>query len=131
MHTRNFSCQGYATQNASHSMKKNAQAFIDDLLNGTIEPQLKNLLLSGQQGQAAPLLDEHYEFTANDLQAALIDAKPRLETALGCPLSDEQLIAISGGKLSKEETIFAGVVGTASAGTLAIGIGTAIAIIVK
>ena len=80
-------------------MKKNADQFVDDLLSGQM-PALPPGSPEETWAEVVKLIDGDYDFSEADLQAALTSSKGRLESVVGVTLTDEQLVALSGGKSS-------------------------------
>lgn len=80
-------------------MKKDADQFVDDLLSGQM-PSLPPGSPEETWAEVVKRIDGEYAFSEADLQAALTRSKERLESVVGVTLSDEQLVALSGGKSS-------------------------------
>jgi hypothetical protein len=123
-------------------MKKNADQFVDDLLSGQMPP-LPPGSPEESWAEVVKLIDGDYAFSEADLQAALTKSKERLESVVGVTLSDEQLVALSGGKSSAAQIgrdigiafgslAAAGVVGGVAGGAaLYIVVSAALAVAVK
>ena len=100
-------------------MKKSASQFLDDLLAG----DLFGLPSEASQQEVLEAFTQHfnenYDFTQEEFEQVVRQSKDRLEAAVGVPLTDEQLVALSGGK-SEGAKIGIGV-GSAVGGSVALG----------
>ena len=77
--------------------KKTADQLIQDLLDGNLDlshasPQEERLAQLSQQ------LDQSYDLSAETIQASLVKYKSQIHDAIGVELTDDQLVALSGGK---------------------------------
>lgn len=105
--------------------KKNASDFVADFIAGSFTD-----LSVGDSAEMfiafQDRIESDYDFTADELRVALNSSREQLETALGVPLTDDQLNALAGGKSqsSKDAGLYAGG-GIAGA----VGGGVAIAVI--
>jgi hypothetical protein len=101
--------------------KKNAEQLVQDIINGQLTG-LEDTSHSESTWQAASeAIQANYEFTEDQFKSALIASRSQIESAVGTPLTDEQLAAVAGGKgWTQTDTIAAGSVGGA------VGVGTAV-----
>ena len=116
-------------------MKKNADQFIDDLINGSLQQ------LSGSPEETyaklAEVIHADYSFNEQEIQEALLRSRDKIEAVIGVSLTDEQLVAITGGKSDGQKVgLGAGLggavaVGGAAAAGAAVGTYVLIAILVK
>lgn len=111
-------------------MKKSASQFVDDLIAGSLPAIPADATQAESIQSLATQLDAEYSFTQAELEQAMQQSKGRLEAAIGVALTDEQLIALSGGKSesAKIGSYVGGAIGGAGAAG-AIGGGIAGAII--
>ncbi len=102
--------------------KKNAEQLVQDIINGQLAG-LEDASHSETSWQAASeAIQAHYEFSEEQLKAALISARTQIESAVGTPLTEEQLAAVAGGKgLSSTGKTALEAVGGAVGGGAAIG----------
>ena len=79
------------------TVKRNATDYINDILSANLPFDFKGVDL-----QSAPklleIISEYYDFTEEEFRLELRRSKGRIEEAIGVPLTDEQLEALSGGK---------------------------------
>lgn len=113
---RRYAC---SRQPLSLDVMKSAAQFVDDLLNGSVDGLSSTDPSQLTWEKAADSIGHHYAFSDEELSAALVQSRSRLEEQLGMPLTDEQLETLTGGKkkLSKGEkagAIVGGVVGGAA-----------------
>jgi hypothetical protein len=81
---------------------------------------------------ATEAIQANYEFTEQEFNDALSQARPQIESAIGTTLTDEQLAAVAGGKgLTTLEKVGIGVgAGSVGAGAVAGGVVGAVAFFV-
>jgi hypothetical protein len=80
-------------------MKKNADQFVEDLLSGQM-PEIPAGSPEESWAEVIKRIDADYDFSKEDLEAALTRSKGRLESVVGVPLTEDQLAALAGGKTS-------------------------------
>lgn len=78
--------------------KKTAEQLVQDIISGQLNG-LEDASHSESSWQAASeAIQANYEFTEEQLKDALVQARAQIETAVGTPLTEEQLAAVAGGK---------------------------------
>jgi hypothetical protein len=99
-------------------MKKTASQFVNDLLAGTLPHVPPSATQQAEVAAFAAEIDAHYAFTQAELEAAMSEARGRIEGAIGVAITDEQLVALSGGKsdAARIGEWVAGTLGIAAAG---------------
>lgn len=108
--------------------KRDAAAYVDDFLNGRL-PINPDAISPSSAEEAIAELSEIYDFTEEDFQRELLKSKDRFEGMLGIPLTDDQLLAVSGGKSEKTELDIA-IGGGVFTGAAALGISTGFAVLI-
>lgn len=102
--------------------KKNAEQLVQDIIHGNLSGLEDTSHSESSWKAAADAIQANYEFTEEQLKSALISARPQIETAVGTPLTEEQLAAVAGGKgLSSTGKTALEAVGGAVGGGVAIG----------
>lgn len=86
-------------------MKKTASQFVDDLLAGTLPHVPPSATEQAEVAAFAAEIDAHYAFTQAELEAAMSEARGRIEGAIGVAITDEQLVALSGASLMQQESV--------------------------
>jgi hypothetical protein len=103
------------------SEKRNAADFIDDTLNGRLPIEVIGAEATSL-ADTARALGEYYEFSEDEIRRELPRFRDRIEVAIGMPLTEDQLLALTGGKSEKQSNrdLYIGM-GVAMGGTAIIG----------
>jgi len=102
--------------------KKNAEQLVQDIINGQLTGLEDTSHTDSSWQAASEAIQANYEFSEEEFKEALIASRPQIESAVGTPLTEEQLAAVAGGKgLSTTGKIAVGTVSGAIGGGAAIG----------
>lgn len=106
--------------------KKNVDELFQDLLSGNLMPPSD---ANSQQSIAefAKIIEDGYEVNPDEVKAALYKYRGQITECIGVELSDDQLVALAGGKSSGAT---AGIAAGAAGGAVIGGLATAGAVYV-